>query len=122
MKFRSGLFVVLALVATLGLAACGGDGVSDDTSFSEMNESEAQTLCEDLKNKSCTIEQNGSETTFELSGSCDEFSKQVADASGSECNKATAGDMRDCLNSCQSNQQACARYTACAFSLLGGSN
>lgn len=111
--------MLLALMVGLGLAlagACGSAEVDDSKSLSELDEKEAESLCEELKGTSCTYGEGAAEITVSFETSCDTFAQGLQDAPDEgTCKTATAGTMRDCLTACKDNETACAEYSACAF-------
>lgn len=103
---------MLSLVVPL-FAACGG-GVNDNESLSAIDETQAQTLCEDLEStETCTYESDGSEVDVDPPEDCGNYSERVTSADEETCEDVTVGDARDCHNACGENAEACDAYTEC---------
>lgn len=111
-------FVTSATVALFAVfvplfTACGG-GVNDNESLAEIDETQAQTLCEDLETtETCTYESDGSEIEVDPPSDCETYSERVTSADEQSCEDVTVGDARDCHNACGENSEACSAYTEC---------
>lgn len=117
MSYRRLFVSTFALSLLLFTAsACGGD-LSDDEPLSEFDETQSQTLCEELQDAgACTYESEGSETEVAPPEDCDTFSERIANGDEEKCKEVTAGDARDCQKACGDNREACSQFVECVQS------
>lgn len=93
----------LMILSFLGLAACG---ISDSTAVADLDNDDAQKICEEFDEREITCEVEGFEFTVTLGGDCDDAT--IGDVP--EGCTATVGDYRDCQEAyaALSDEEVCA--------------